>query len=139
MSDKIKEIQDKFFKNINNGGDQLVAAAAYIPIVGWIYPYYYKKTDELCQFHGRQGALLNGAMLAIYFAIWLLEHFPLTSWLFGDGSVFYPISRSIWLVTAAVYALISIFCALKAISEEKWEVPYLEEVVNRLKDKVRGK
>ncbi len=124
-------------KNIQ-GGDQMVAAAAYIPLFGWIYPYVSRKEDELCQFHGRQGMLLNGVMVAIYFVVWLLENFPLTAWLFGKDAWFAPITQSVSLIAVLVYIGLSLMAAFKAMTEEKWAIPYLEEIVDRLQKQMRG-
>ena len=124
-------------KNIH-GGDQILAAAAYIPLVGWIYPYTSRKDDELCQFHGRQAMILNIMMVALYFAIWLLENFPVTALLFGQGAWFAPITGAISLIATLVYIGLSLTGAFKAISEEKWPVPYLEDLVERFEDQVRG-
>ena len=124
-------------KNIH-GGDQILAASAYIPLVGWIYPYTSRKDDELCQFHGRQSMILNLVMVTLYFAVWLLENFPVTAWLFGSGMVFSPITGALSLIATLVYIGLSLTGAFKAISEEKWEVPYLEELVDQFQKQVRG-
>ena len=124
-------------KNIH-GGDQILAAAAYIPLVGWIYPYLSRKDDELCQFHGRQAMILNIVMVGLYFGVWLLENFPLTGWLFGEGALLAPITGALFLIASLVYIGLSLTAAFKAISEEKWEVPYLEDMVDKFQQQVRG-
>lgn len=136
MADRIREIQDRF-KNVRGGGGA-AAAIAYAPLFGWIYPFYLKKEDELCRFHGRQGMQLNLVMLVVYFAIWVLEHFPIVSFLFGDGRFLHPLTQSVWLLTAAAYIGISVFAALKAFEDEKWEIPHLNEFVTKAVDHVKG-
>jgi len=136
MSDKIREIQDKM-RNIH-GSDDYIAAVAYIPLFGWIFPYFAKKDDPLCQFHGKQAMQLNLVILIVYFFVWLLEHFPILSWLFAEGQLLHPVTRSMWLISAAIYVGLSIFCAFKALSDEQWEIPKLNEYVNKVLDNIRN-
>jgi len=138
MADRIREIQSKLLKNLH-GGDQLAAALGYIPIFGWIFPYYFKKDDDFAQFHGKQALHLNIVLFGVYFVIWVLENFPLTSWVFGEGSFLHAISHSAWLITAFGYLALCIVGAFKAMSEEKWRIPYLSEYVERFIDQVKSK
>lgn len=138
MADKIRDIHSKFMKNLEGGGGgELAAVIAYVPLVGWIYPYRMKKDDEFCQFHGRQGMRLNALAFGLYFVIWLLENFPLTAWLFGKGAMFHGISSGIWAIAASAYLIASLAAAFKAFSNEKWEIPLLEDVIQRLEDLVK--
>ncbi len=133
MADTIRDIQAKL-KNNSSDGDQISAAVAYVPLFGWILPYLFKKDDPLCRFHGEQAMKLNGAIVAFYFAIWVLEHFPLTAILFGYDAVFHPLTRSLWLVGALGYMAISAVGAFKALSDEKWEIPYLMKYLDEAFD-----
>ncbi len=136
MSDRIREIQNRM-KNIRGGGGA-AAAIAYIPLFGWIYPFYAKKDDELCRFHGKQGMQLNAVMLAVYFAVWVLEHFPIVSFLFGPGQFFHAITQALWKLTALLYLGLSIYSGLKAFEEEKWAIPHLDETITKALDHVKG-
>ncbi len=136
MSDKIREIQGRF-KNIH-GSDQLIAALSYVPLFGWIFPYYGKKDDELCQFHGKQAMQLNVVMLTVYFSVWILENFPIVSWFFGQDKILHPISQSAWLITAMAFIGLSIYGAFKAFSEEKWEIPGLSELVDKTLEQIKS-
>lgn len=136
MADKIRDIQSRLLKNIH-GGDQVAAAIAYVPLAGWIFPYLFRKEDELCQFHGKQGLKLNIVIVAIYFVIWVIENFPLTAWLFGLDEPLHPLTRTVWLVALVAYLGASAMAAAKALTEEKWSVPYLDEVLDRIMDRIR--
>jgi len=137
MSDRIRDIQSRLMKNLQ-GGDQLAAAVAYVPLVGWIYPYFFKREDELCQFHGRQALKLNGALVAIYIAVWFLENFPLSAWLFGTGEPLNALSRTVWLVTLLGFLAVSVVAALKAFAEELWEIPYLDDAVDLVREQIQN-
>lgn len=137
MSDTIRDIHSRLKNNLH-GGDQISAAIAYVPLFGWILPYLFKKDDPLCRFHGEQAMKLNLAIVAFYFAIWVLEHFPLTAILFGYDAVFHPLTRSLWLVGAIGYMAISAIGAFKALSDEKWEIPYLMKYLDEAFDLIQS-
>ena len=136
MADKVREFQDKI-KNLQ-GSDQLLAAIAYFPVLGWAFPFYAKKDDELCQFHAKQAMKLNAVMLAIYFIIFVLENFPILSFIFGVNSPLHHISRAVWLITLLTYLAFSLIGAIKALEEEKWEIPKLNELVDKVLDGLKG-
>lgn len=63
-----------------NGGARLGAAVAYVPVIGWLYVYVFRREDELAMYHLWQavglvlfliGSLLGWAVLA-----WLLAWLP---------------------------------------------------------------
>ncbi len=131
MADKIKEIQTKIIKQLRNGGEQTIAASAYIPIIGWVYPYFFHKDKPLCSFHAKQALQLNIVTVTIYFTIWIIEHFPLTAIFFGPGAILSPFSQTLWLVFLFAYLGFSIMCAYRAFCNESWEIPYLKPCVDK--------
>jgi uncharacterized membrane protein len=136
MADKIRDIQSRLVSNLG-GRDQLSAAIAYIPLFGWVFPYVFKKEDDLCQFHGLQAMKLNAALVGVYFVVWVIENFPLTGFLFGKGAVFNPLTESVWLVAMIAYCVVSGIAAFKAFSEEKWEIPYFIEYLDEFIDQIK--
>ncbi|MCB1326402.1 MAG: DUF4870 domain-containing protein [Spirochaetales bacterium] len=137
MSDKVRDIQSKIMKNLH-GGDQIAAAVAYVPLFGWVFALVLKKDDDFCQFHGRQAMKLNLVLVVLFFAIWVLENFPLFSWAFGEAAFLHPISRSVWLISVFAFLALSAVGAYKAFSEERWEIPYLNELVDTALDQIKG-
>ncbi|MBI41309.1 MAG: hypothetical protein CMF59_17060 [Leptospiraceae bacterium] len=129
MADKVREIQDRLLKNIQDG-DQLSAAIAYFPLIGWIYPLYFKKEDKLCQYHGKQGQQLNAVLIGLYLVLWFLENFWLTSWIFGTGSLLNPISSSVKIIALFGYLGLSLVAAYRAFMDEEWEIPFLQDIVD---------
>lgn len=133
MSDKIRDMHSRVVKNLH-GGDQMAAALSYIPVLGWIYGRIVNKDDEFCQFHGSQSLRLNILYLCFFFIIWTIQNFPLTAWLFGDRGPLFSISQTLIIVSTMAFLAISCVAAYKAFTEERWEIPYLEETVDYLKD-----
>ena len=137
MADKIKDIQSRLMNNLH-GSDELAAAASYIPLVGWLVGKA-KKEDDFCQFHSDQSFKLNLVIVALYLIIWFLEHFPLTSFLFGEGAILNELTGGILIVSIILFLVISAFAAFKALSEERWEVPYLHDTLQYIRDEITGK
>ena len=137
MSDKIKEIQAKFMGSFKGSG-QALAAYSYIPLAGWIYPYFFRKEDELSKFHSEQAMRLNVVTVAAYFAIWILEYFPITAIFFGPGSILHPISRTFWLIVVFAYIGFSTMGAYQAYLGKTWEVPYLKASVEKTTAYIKG-
>lgn len=143
MSGKIKEIQEKFSdftESLKDRGKEWRnwAVYSYIPLVGWIYPYFFRKEEELSQFHAKQAMQLNVISLIAYFVIWILEYFPITAIFFGPGSILHPISRTIWLVVFFGYVALSGVGAYQAHSNRNWEIPYLKKGVDKIMDYVKS-
>ena len=135
MTDKIKQIQSKLSESFQGGN--ISAAAAYIPLFGWLYPYIAKKGDSFYHFHARQSMYLNLLIVVVYFAIWLLEYFPITALLFGPGHVLHPVSRTVWLLAALAYIVSTAFAAKKAYNNEKWNIPYLDALIQKIFDYIK--
>lgn len=133
LAEKKKDIHSNLSKNLH-GWDQISAAIAYVPLVGWIYTYLGRKDDELCQYHGKQALQLNALYSGVYLLIWFLENFPLTKWIFGNRAFLHPISETVSLVSTVIFLAISAFCAFKAFGEEQWEIPYLNDVIDFIVD-----
>jgi len=130
MSDRIRNIQERL--RHSQEGEPLYAAIAYIPLLGWIYPLHFKKDDENCQFHGRQGARLSALIAGLFLVVWFLQNFPLTRWLFGSGNLLAPILDGLWLIALLVYLGVCVVAAFKALASERWEIPYLNEIIDQL-------
>ncbi len=125
MSDRIRKIQESLKKGSGNG-DELTAAIAYVPLLGWAYAI--TKEDEFTRFHALQARDLNLAIVVVYLVVWFLENFPLTSWLFGAYRFLNPVSQGVWVLSLLVYLALSAYAAYRAIMDERWTVPFIDEV-----------
>ncbi len=138
MADKIREIQSRFSGNFQ-GNDTLAAVVAYVPLFGWIYPLLFRKENAFCQFHGKQAMFLNAGVLVVYFAVWILENFPVTSWLFAPNAWFNFLTVGVWRLCMLGYFGVCIMGAYKAFSEEKWEIPFLSEFLERIEKQIKDR
>ncbi|MCB1306044.1 MAG: hypothetical protein KDK37_17270, partial [Leptospiraceae bacterium] len=65
--------------------------------------------------------------------------FPLTSWLFGQGNFFNPISSSIKIIAIFGYLALSLMAAYRAFMDEQWEIPFLKDIVDFFWELMPGK
>ncbi|MCE9499291.1 MAG: DUF4870 domain-containing protein [Leptospira sp.] len=113
---------------------ELYAAIAYIPFVGWIIPFAFRKHQKLCEFHAKQSFKVNLGIAGILFTIWILRYFPIISWLLTLVK-FNPIVTD-FLNYAAWILLIgySVLGASKAYNKEMYELPLVAEIEEKIKD-----
>lgn len=134
MNKKIQDIQSKIKENIQNNSVGFCAASSYFPLVGWIYPYFFRKDEQLAKFHGLQALQLNIVLIVLYFIVWFLESFPITAIMFGPDHIFHPISRTIWILIVFVYLSLTSICAYKAYSGIEWHIPYLKALLDKVSE-----
>ncbi len=131
MADKIRDIQAKIMEQLYSEDGHILAASSYVPLGGWVYPFFFKKGDQLAQFHSLQAMHLNLVIVVIYFSLWIIENFPLTSVFFGPGNMLHPLSRTFWLVSFFAYIGFSGVSGYKAFAGSVWEIPYLKTIVSK--------
>ncbi|MCB1174469.1 MAG: hypothetical protein KDK39_12940 [Leptospiraceae bacterium] len=136
MADSEENIHSRLSKNLH-GWDQISAAIAYVPLVGWAYTWFTRQDDPLCKFHGKQAMQLNALYAGLYLVIWFVENFPLTRWIFGERAFLHPLSETISLVSTFVFLALSAVAAFRAFSEERWEIPYLKEAIDWIVELLR--
>jgi uncharacterized membrane protein len=129
MSDRIRKIQESLKKG-SGSGDEITAAMAYVPLFGWAFAI--TKDDDFTRFHALQARDLNLGIVVVYLVVWFVENFPLTAWLFGPNKFLNPISEAVWVVALLAYLGFSGFAAYRAIMDERWSVPFIDEVRDRV-------
>jgi len=134
MADRIRKIQESFKKGSNNG-DELSAAISYVPLVGWLFTIH--RDDDFTHFHAVQARDINIGIVVIYLAVWLLENFPLTRWLFGDGHFLHPVIEAFWVISLLAYLGLSAYAAYQAIMDERWQIPFLDDIKDQIEKRFR--
>jgi len=101
------------------GGDKdvednkMLAAIGYLWVLCFI-PLFAKKDSPFAQFHGKQGFLL----FVISIGLWIIGWFPVIGWFvlfFGEIGL----------------TILSIVGIIKALSGEKWEIPYIGQYAKK--------
>ncbi len=134
MPDRIRNLTNRIKNKIENE-DQGIAIISYIPLIGWIIASFKSKTkDKFVHFHREQAKEINIGIVVIYIFVWFIENFPLTAWLFGKKSIFYPLTESVWTLILLFYIVITLIGVYKAIHDEIWSYPYRKEINEKIKE-----
>ncbi len=122
-----KEEFDPFMSDEEIGDQRMriKAATAYIPVFGWIYPYYFHRNDENCQFHARQSVLFSLFFIIMMTMVWILNNVPILSHLLSWVGVKGFLVSFLLYGTLFVFFGGSGFAAYQAYQGERWSIPYL--------------
>ncbi len=133
MSERIRKIQEQVRhvvqEKLKSSAGDVQAACIYIPLFGWLYSFFLKKDKEHLLSHRKQSVQLNLLIISLYCLIWLLESFPISTWVFGPGHILHPLSRTIWLLGLFSFLIASGTCAYQAFLGRFWPVPYLAKII----------
>jgi len=58
---------------LSDENEQYMAAAAYVPFIGWMLPLYLKPKSDFCQDHGKTGLLLSLFFLALVASLFFIN------------------------------------------------------------------
>jgi uncharacterized membrane protein len=101
----------------------VAAALACIPLVGGIVFYILEKRDGFVRFYAMQSIVFGAA----WFLFWIIYSiaFAILTPIPGIGFVFRLLFWAIWLVAGLSFLIIWIITMVKALSNVRWEIPYL--------------
>lgn len=138
VSDLVKSFEKAADHVKGDESPHTYAALAYIPFIGWILPFAFRKHQKLCDFHATQAFKLNLGIAAIMCTVWILKFFPIISWILTTIK-FNPIVTDFlnylaWIVLIAFSAL----GAVKAYNKEMYELPFISEIENKIREISRG-
>jgi uncharacterized membrane protein len=101
----------------------LTAIFSYLSILVLIPLLAVKKRDEDIRFHLSQGLTLFIFELIVWVCLMILVQVPFLGFVFGVIN---------WIVTM-LFIVVSIIAIVKALSGEKWKIPYLDFRIVNLK------
>lgn len=136
LKDGISKIQDTTRKLKTDVEDsiksdtnyQIYSAIGYIPIIGWMLPYFFKKKSSDCQFHAKQSAVLAVIFIMIMTVVWILNHLPILSHLLSFIGIKSFLIPAITYSSSVLYIGVSLVSAYKAYNRDKWEIPFLPQI-----------
>ncbi len=110
-----------------SGEDKVFAALSYISVM-FIIPLILRHDQDEVYFHARQGMVLFGAEVVVWFVLFMLESFvvalmPTTS--FGLVSV---LGAAAWILFVAL-SMIGIYFIFR---NKKWEMPILGKIAKKI-------
>lgn len=110
-----------------SGEDKVFAALAYVSIL-FIVPLILRHDHDEVYFHARQGMVLFGAEVVVWFVLFLLDSFLaviLPVWSFGIMSMLQTVS---WLVFMAI----SVAAIAFVFMGKRWMIPVLGGIAKKI-------
>ncbi|PJZ71009.1 hypothetical protein CH373_00290 [Leptospira perolatii] len=117
------------------------AAISYIPFVGWMIPWFFRKGQEICRFHSLQAIKVNIGFVFLYLLVWFLREFPILSWLLRVIKA-NPIVTD--FLSYVAWILLIFYCGLGAAQARQGKhsalplLPEIENEVRKVLRKIRG-
>jgi len=108
MPEELKASVKPSFDKKDIEDNKAIAAIGYIGIL-CLVPLLAKKDSKYAQEHGKQGAVL----FAAWIAVWILGMIPVIGWFI------------IWPLGMIGLSILSLICLIKAVQGEFWEVPVI--------------
>ena len=108
--------------------DRIFAALSYVSIL-FIVPLILKNENEDIHFHAKQGLVLFGAEVAVWFVLLLLDSFLAA--LFPAGELF--LIRILGALAWLAFMGLSIAGVYAAARGRRWEMPFIGKIANRIK------
>ena len=134
---KSKESVKKFSQQVNSslhseGKSNIFAAFAYVPILGPLVGWLYKKDQSLVKTHTIHAIYLQLSLLVILLAAWLLQNLPVVSSLLDLLKFNQFITNAIVYLSTIGFLVLSVLSATKAFQEQVWLTPVLYKFINKI-------
>jgi len=134
--DAAKKVSDSVQNSLHDeSNSKLYAALAYVPIIGPIMVFVFKKNQKLAMFHAQNAGYLQISFFLIYLAVWLFEFLPILSQLLGMIQFVPYMTDAIKYINIMGLLVLSVMGAIQANAGKLWTVPYLYDFFNKMVNK----
>ena len=107
--------------------DRIFAGLSYISIL-FIVPLILRHDQEDVYFHARQGMVLFGAELIVWFILFMLDSFLVILL----PSLSMGLAQILGTVSWVAFVIISIMAIFSVFSAKRWEIPVLGKIAKRI-------
>ena len=117
-----------FISRVSRKESTCFAAVAYIPFVGWLIPFCFKRESHRCQTHAKQGLLLAAFFTSVILCLSLVNILLPKDWR--------EIRLALVVFIYGVYLLYFIFCIIGVVwsfNRKELMLPLVERYVVRLR------
>ena len=108
--------------------DRIFAALSYISIL-FVVPLILKNENEDIHFHSKQGLVLFGAEVAVWFVLLIFDGF--LSVLFPSGDLF--LVRMLGALAWVLFMGLSLAGVYTAARGKRWNLPFISRIASRIK------
>jgi uncharacterized membrane protein len=138
--EQIKIYLSQFLENAKGEENQnYYSAAAYVPFVGWLFVYIFRRNQSFCVFHAFQALKINLLVSIVFFILWFFTSFPPVKWLLSLV-LFVPIVTDFLEYVTWVFLLsYSSWGAYLAYTGNETFLPFLDKLENFLEKSEKRK
>lgn len=134
VKEKIINVKETINQSlIDEKNERTYSVFAYVPIVGIIVVFLFKRNQKLSKIHAINAAYLQIGFVAIWIAIWLLENIPVLSDILKFIMAIPYITNALIYLNILMLIVFSIYGIFKANKGIKWKVPYVVDFINNKK------
>ena len=128
----LKDIKSSLKDSLGKQWDNKVYASfAYVPILGPLVIFLYKRSQKLSMLHAKNAAYLQLAFCSIWLVIWLLENIPVFSHLLKLIQFIPFVTNALMYMFSILFILLSAYGALQGFREKTWLTPYLYQFFDK--------
>ena len=127
--EQIKLYLNQFLEHTRGEENQnYYSSSAYVPFVGWLFVYVFRREQPFCVFHAFQALKINLLVSIAFFILWFLTSFPPVKW-FLSLVFFVPIVTDFLEYLTWVFLLFySGWGAYLAYTGHETFLPYLDKL-----------
>lgn len=131
--EKVKNLGQNVYQSLEDQSNApLYGALAYIPVLGPLLVFVFKRNLGLAKKHAENASYLQVTFFIIWLVVWLLENLPLISTIL-KGIQFVPfITDAVMYLNVVGLLVLSVYGAVQSSNKKEWRVPVIFAVMHRL-------
>ncbi|MDH5719495.1 MAG: DUF4870 domain-containing protein [Spirochaetia bacterium] len=136
----IKHLSENIHQSLeDDSNEQTYGAFAYIPLIGPLVVYLFKKKQKFSKLHAKNALYLQSSALILWLTIWLLENIPFISHLLKAIQFIPYITNALLYINIVTFFILSLIGAYKGFNKNLWTIPVLTAFIEKYIVKKKNK
>ena len=128
----IKHLSDNIQHSLEDEtNEKTYAAVSYVPFLGPVIVYLFKKKQKFSKWHAKNAAYLQGTAFIVWLVIWLLENIPFISHILKAIRFIPHITNALLYTNIVAFIVFSFIGIFKALKNNKWSTPLLNSFIEK--------
>ena len=130
--EKIKSLSDSVQSSLHTeGNERFYAAFSYVPFIGPMICWAFKKHQPLTLSNLKNAAYLQLALMGVYLIVLLLEKLPIVSTILKTAQFVPIVTDAANYLSGLVFIFLSVFAATQAFQGKTYKIPFLSDLGNK--------
>ncbi len=130
--DRLRDLGENVSRSLEDqSNEKFYSALAYVPVIGPIVTWLFKRAQKLTRLHTIQAFYLQLSFLVVWLVIWLLENLPLISDILSLVRFKPNMTDALMYLNVVSFIIVSALAAFRANQGERWQVPGFFEFMNK--------